>query len=291
MSKPYFDKVCIVGVGLIGGSLAIELKGKGMAGTVVGVGRGKDNLETAVKRGIIDSYTHHLDEGVIDCDLVVIAVPVLATAAAVNKASSNLKKGCIVTDVGSVKKSVIETVEPVIPEGVHFVPAHPIAGTEHSGAEHAFAGLYENRRCIITPTDNTDNEALGKITEMWKLVGSEVIIMDAEEHDIILAGISHLPHVVAYTLVNTIAKMEDKTKKDIIKYSAGGFKDFTRIASSSPEMWKDICEANKDAILKSIETFSRTLSSLEASIVEGNWELVRKAFMEAKNSRDSLQKD
>ncbi len=291
MEKPFFDKVCIVGVGLIGGSLAMSLKSKGMAGEIVGVGRGKDNLVAAVNLGIIDSYTHHLEEGVKDCDLVVIAVPVLATASAVSKAAPNLKKGVIVTDVGSVKESVINSVLPVMPDGTYFVAAHPVAGTEHSGAENALADLYVNRRCIITPTKDTNKDALEKITSMWTEVGSEVVIMDAEHHDLVLAAISHLPHIVAYTLVNTISNIEKSDEKDILKYSAGGFKDFTRIASSSPDMWKDICAANKDAILKTIESFSESLALLKAGIEAENWESVRKSFTAAKDARDSLQKD
>lgn len=291
MSKPFFEKVCIVGVGLIGGSIAISLKEKKMVGTITGVGRGKDNLETAINRSIIDSYTHDLGEGVKDCDLIIIAVPVLATSTAVEKASLNLKKGSIVIDVGSVKKSVIDAVEPIMPEGVHFIPTHPVAGTEHAGAANAFSGLYENRRCIITPTENTDKDALEKISSMWKEIGSEVVLMDATEHDLVLASISHLPHLVAYTLVNTVSDMEDSIEEEILKYSAGGFQDFTRIASSSPDMWKDICAGNKEAILKTIETFSKSLKSLEADIANNNWESVRKSFATAKEARDKLQQD
>ena len=291
MSKPFFDKVCIVGVGLIGGSLAMSLKSKGMAGEIVGVGRSKENLDTAVSRGIIDSYTHEIEEGVKDCDLVVIAVPVLSTGVAVEKAAPNLKKGSIVTDVGSVKESVIEMVKPVLPEGVHFVAAHPVAGTEHSGAEFALVDLYVDKRCILTPTDETNKDALETVSAMWKEVGSEVIIMDAEHHDLVLAAISHLPHVVAYTLVNTISHIEDADEKEILKYSAGGFKDFTRIASSSPDMWKDICASNKPAILKTIETFSKSLNELEKKIKADDWDTLRDSFAKAKDARDSLQKD
>lgn len=291
MSKPFFDKVCIVGVGLIGGSLAMSLKDKGMAGEIIGVGRSKDNLETAVSRGIIDSYTFDIEEGVKDCDLVVIAVPVLSTGTTLEKAAPNLKKGSIVTDVGSVKESVIEMVKPVLPSAVHFVPAHPVAGTEHSGAEFALVDLYVGKRCIITPTEETNKDALDTVSAMWEEVGSEVIIMDAEHHDLVLAAISHLPHVVAYTLVNTISHIEDADEKEILKYSAGGFKDFTRIASSSPDMWRDICASNKPAILKTIETFSNSLNELEKNIKADAWETIRKSFAKAKDARDSLQKD
>ena len=289
MKKIHFNKVTIIGVGLIGGSLAISLKEAGACAMVVGVGRGIENLKTAKRLGIIDSYTTDVKEGVKDSDFVVVGVPVLSIAKVVKTAAPYLKKGCIVTDVGSVKEAVVRDVEPLMPKGVYFVAGHPIAGTEHSGAEAAFSGLFKDRRCILTPTSNTDNNALEKVKAVWELAGSDVVIMDARGHDIILASVSHLPHVIAYSLVNTVADMEEKAG-DVLKYSAGGFKDFTRIASSSPEMWRDICLMNKDAVLRLLDEFQKRLDEIKGHIKDGNGDLVQKDFERAKRVRDSLKK-
>ena len=276
-------------MGLIGGSLAISLKEAGACATVVGVGRGIENLKTAKRLGIIDSYTTDVKEGVKDSDLVVVGVPVLSIAKVIKTAAPYFKKGAIVTDVGSVKEAVVRDVEPLMPDSVFFVGGHPIAGTEHSGAEAAFSGLFKDRRCILTPTSNTDNNALEKVKAMWELAGSEVVIMDAKAHDVILASVSHLPHVIAYSLVNTVADMEQKAG-DVLKYSAGGFKDFTRIASSSPEMWRDICLMNKDAVLRLLDEFQKRLDEIKGHIKDGNAELVQKDFERAKRVRDSLKR-
>lgn len=290
MSGPlHFNKVAIIGVGLIGGSLALALKKKNLASSFVGVGRGIENLEAALRLGIIGSFTQDIAEGVKDADLVVIAVPVLKIAGTIKKAAPCLKKGSIVTDVGSVKAAVIEAVEPIIPKGVHFVPGHPIAGTENSGAEAAFPGLFIDRKCILTPTTKTDPEALEKIKSMWQEAGSKVVLMDAKTHDSILAAISHLPHMIAYTLVNTVADIE-KAGVDALSYSAGGFKDFTRIASSSPEMWSDICALNKDPIVQMIDNFQKRLEVLKNLIEAGDVEGLKKDFERAKVTRDSLIK-
>ncbi|MFZ3071760.1 MAG: prephenate dehydrogenase/arogenate dehydrogenase family protein [Thermodesulfobacteriota bacterium] len=302
MKKIHFNKVTIIGVGLIGGSLAISLKEAGACNTIVGVGRGIENLKTAKRLGIIDSYTTDVKEGVKDSDLVVVGVPVLSIAKVIKTAAPYFKKGCIVTDVGSVKEAVVRDVEPLMPKGVFFVATHPIAGTEHSGAEAAFSGLFKNRRCIITPTSNTDNSALEKVKAVWELAGSEVVIMDAKAHDIILASVSHLPHVIAYSLVNTVADMEETVPPfskgrsggikagDVLKYSAGGFKDFTRIASSSPEMWRDICLMNRDAVLRLLDEFQKRLDEIKGHIKDSNADLVQKDFERAKRVRDSLKR-
>lgn len=289
MKKIHFNKVTIIGVGLIGGSLAISLKEAGACDTVVGVGRGIENLKTAKRLGIIDSYTTDVKKGVKDSDFVVVGVPVLSIAKVIKTAAPYFKKGCIVTDVGSVKEAVVKEAEPLMPKGVFFVGGHPIAGTEHSGAEAAFSGLFKDRRCIITPTSNTDNKALEKVKAIWELAGSEVVIMDAKAHDVILASVSHLPHVIAYSLVNTVADMEQKAG-DVLKYSAGGFKDFTRIASSSPEMWRDICLMNKDAVLRLLDEFQKRLDEIKGHIKDSNADLVQKDFERAKRVRDSLKR-
>lgn len=283
----HFKKVAVIGVGLIGGSLAIILRKKGYAEKIVGVGRGIPNLEAAKKLGIIDSFTQDIPEGVKDADLVIIATPVLRIGETVRKAAPHLKKGAIVTDVGSVKRAVIDEVEPMMPKGVHFVAGHPIAGTEQSGAEAAFPELFIDRNCILTPTSKTDAAALETVKTIWEEAGSRVILMDALLHDRILAAVSHLPHMIAYTLVNTVA---DAGSEDILSYSAGGFKDFTRIASSSPEMWSDICALNKDAIVSMIDEFQKKLQGLKRLIEAGDLEGLKDDFGRAKKLRDSLIK-
>ncbi|CAG1002684.1 prephenate dehydrogenase [Anaerolineae bacterium] len=288
MGKPlHFNKVAIIGVGLMGGSLAIVLKRAGLAGHITGIGRGLANLETAKRLGLVDSFTRDVGEGVQDADLVVVAVPVLKIAETIRQAAPHLKKGCIVTDVGSVKGSVIDVVEPLMPEGVYFVPGHPIAGTEHSGAEAAFGELYIGRKCILTPTDKTGAAALEKTRLVWEATGAKVVVMDAAAHDMVLAAVSHLPHMIAYTLVNTVGDMEDGGV-DALSYSAGGFRDFTRIASSSPEMWTDICAMNREQILNTIDCFAKRLEGLRALIEKEDLAALKKEFERAKSLRDSL---
>ncbi len=284
----YFNKVAIIGVGLIGGSLAIIMREKGIAKNIVGIGRGLKNLETAKKLGVVDSYTQDVREGVQDADLVVAAIPVASIARVIKEALSSLKKGAIVTDVGSVKKSIIDEVEKILPDTIHFVGGHPIAGTENAGAEAAFSTLFQKRRCILTPTKKTNKAALQKVKKLWEIAGSEVIVMDADKHDKILAAVSHLPHVVAYGLVNTVSGIND-FNESIIKYSAGGFKDFTRIASSPPEMWRDVCLLNKDAILDVVRRFQNTLKGLEEMIKDSDGDGLQKEFEKAKEVRDELK--
>lgn len=282
-----FNKVVIVGVGLIGGSLAINLKDKNMAGVIVGVGRGKENLEKAVELNVIDSYTHDIKEAVKDADLVFLSVPVLSIVPLFNEIKDILKDGAIVTDGGSAKGKITEEIEKVIPDNIHFVGGHPIAGTEFSGVESAFKELYEHHFTILTPTDKTDKVAVKKVEEMWLACSSKVVVMDAKRHDLILAAISHLPHVIAYNLVNTIADLE-KDNDDILCFSAGGFKDFTRIASSSPEMWSDICKMNKDSLLETIDLFTKSLTLLRDEIEREDKDAMIREFKRAKIVRDEL---
>lgn len=289
LEKLYFEKVAIVGVGLIGGSLAISMREDKMAGRITGIGRGLPNLEAAKRLGVVDDFTRDVAEGVKDADLVIVATPVTSIEKVMTLAYKHLKPGAIVTDVGSVKGAIAKVLDALMPEGTFFVPGHPIAGTEHSGVEAAFLGLFENKRCILTPTESTDELALKKVSELWERVGSEVVIMDAERHDVILASISHLPHVIAYALVNTVAGTDGKNS-DALKYSAGGFKDFTRIASSSPEMWSDICALNKDAILDYVESFKKTLDVFSSLIRDDDFKGLTHEFERAKEARDSLSK-
>jgi len=283
----YISKMCIIGVGLIGGSFALALKEAGLVGEVVGVGRGVENLERGVELGVIDSYTTDPAEGVTNADLVFLATPVLAIGNIIEQISGSLKAGAILTDGGSVKGAIIDAVEPHLPESVHFVPGHPIAGTEHSGAEAAFATLYRGRRCILTPTENTDADALSTVKALWVAAGSEVVVMDVEKHDRVLAAISHLPHMVAYALV-VAGSSYDRYEENILEYSAGGFKDFTRIASSDPTMWRDIALSNKDALIEMMSHFEKFFCELKEDVASGEAEKLYDFFLKSKQSRDAI---
>lgn len=284
----YFGKVAIIGVGLIGGSLALAMREQGMTAEIVGVGRGTVNLEKAVDLGIIDSYTTDVREGVSGADLVFLAVPVLSIAGVIEAAAPALKPGAVVTDGGSVKETVLREVKKVLPPGVHFIAGHPIAGTEFSGAGAAFPSLYQGKKCILTPDADTDTAALATVRGIWEAVGSNVTEMDPKTHDAILGAVSHLPHVIAYALVNTIAGTKAQ-ERSAIDFSGGGFKDFTRIASSSPEMWKDICLMNRTAIVEVIERFQGELETLKTHIKDGSSEGLKKDFGRAKQVRDTIK--
>jgi len=279
--------MCIIGVGLIGGSFALALREAGLVGEVIGVGRGVDNLRRAVELGVIDRYTTDPAEGVRDADLVFLATPVLAMSEVMAKISGHLKRGSVLTDGGSVKGAIIDAVQPHLPAGVHFVPGHPIAGTEKSGAEAAFPTLYRERRCILTPTEATDAGALALVKALWQAAGSEVVVMDVEKHDRVLAAISHLPHMVAYALV-VAGSSYDRYEENILEYSAGGFKDFTRIASSDPTMWRDIALTNKDALLEMMTHFEHFFAELREDIASSEGEKLYEFFLKSKQSRDAI---
>lgn len=287
MKKPLIEKLAIIGVGLMGGSLAMVLKQKGEVGEVVGMGRGLENLEKAMSLGIVDSYTQDLEKGVKGADVVVVATPVCSIAKVISKVQAHMKDGAIITDVGSVKGEIVREVEKILDGRLHFVGGHPIAGTEQSGAQAAFPSLYKGSRCIITPSDRTDEKALDRIKEMWQLAEAEVIVMDVDGHDKILAAISHLPHLVAYALVNTVDGIKD-FNGSILKYSAGGFKDFTRIASSSPEMWRDICVMNRSAIIDMTDRYMAELGKIKTAMENNDFDSLFESFKKSKEARDSL---
>jgi prephenate dehydrogenase len=286
-ARIHFSKVAVIGVGLIGCSLAMVLKEKGLADTITGIGRTLENLETARRLGAVDAITQDVAEGVRGADLVVVAVPVLKVSEVIKKAAAQLAPGSIITDVGSVKEAIIREVEPNLPDGVRFVPGHPIAGTEHSGASAAFSGLFRDHVCILTPTEKTDQQALETVRALWEEAGSRVISMNPRTHDRILSAVSHLPHMIAYTLVNTVADAGAKDN-ETLGFSAGGFKDFTRIASSSPEMWTDICAANAGPIVEMIDEFQRRLEALKKLIKANDLDGLKEEFERAKKLRDSL---
>jgi prephenate dehydrogenase len=284
---PLINRLVIIGVGLIGGSLARILKEKGEVGEVIGVGRGRANLERAVELGVIDRYCHDPVEGVAGADMVFLATPVCTMADLVREIAPALAPGCIVTDGGSVKGDIVAACEPLVPPGRHFVGGHPIAGTENSGVEASFSSLYQGRRCIITPTERTDRGALDKVVRMWELAGSDVVLMSVAKHDRVVAAISHLPHMVAYSLVNAVGEY-DGCDENILKYSAGGFRDFTRIASSDPVMWRDIALQNRDSILEMMDTFADYYGRLREMVAQGDGAAMESFFASSKEYRDRL---
>ncbi len=289
MKEFFIPQLSVVGVGLIGGSLALALKAAGVVGEVVGIGRGQANLDKALELGVVDRITQDLAEGVTGADLVFLATPVLTLAQVAASCAPHMKPGAVLTDGGSVKASVARDIEPLMPAGVHFVPGHPIAGTENSGAEAAFATLYHGRRCILTPTAHTDSAALELVRQVWEIAGSEVVMMDVEKHDRILAAISHLPHMVAYSLVNAVGSY-DRYEENILEFSAGGFRDFTRIASSDPTMWRDIALTNRDALLEMMELCETFLTELKEDIRKGEGDKLYEFFLRSKELRDAILK-
>lgn len=284
---PLINRLAVIGVGLIGGSLARILREKGEVGEVVGIGRGEANLQKAVELGVVDRYDLNPATGVAGADMVFIATPVCSIPDVTATIAPHLSPGCVVTDGGSVKEEIVAACEPLIPAGAHFVGGHPIAGTEHSGVEASFSTLYVGKRCILTPSPRTDDDALRKVIRMWEAAGSEVVLMDVEKHDRVVAAISHLPHMVAYSLVNAVEGY-DRFEESIIKYSAGGFRDFTRIASSDPAMWRDIALMNREAVLELMDFFSDYFARLRALVAAGDGAGLERFFLESKQSRDAI---
>jgi cyclohexadieny/prephenate dehydrogenase len=288
MSEVLFDKIALIGIGLIGSSLARVIRRENLAGHVTIATRSPATLARAEELGLGDSYTTDMAEAVRDADLIVVSVPVGSSEEVAKAIAPALKKGAIVTDVGSTKASVIAQMQPHIPEGVHFIPGHPLAGTEKSGPDAGFAELFRNRWCIFTPLPGTDPAALEKLSTFWKRCGSNIDTMDAAHHDMTLAIVSHLPHIIAYNIVGTADDLETVTKSEVIKYSASGFRDFTRLAASDPTMWRDVCLHNKDAILEMLARFSEDLASLQRAIRWGDGEKLFDLFTRTRAIRRSI---
>lgn len=287
MSEPDFKKVAIIGVGLIGGSLAGALKSRyGSSVSIIGYGRREGNLKEALRRGLIDSYAFLPEEAVEDRDLVVLATPVGRFRELLKRFSSHLKRGSVVIDVGSVK-GIVRELESLVPEGVEFVGCHPIAGSEKAGAENASPGLFNDALCIVTPTERTNSTALNRVITIWRSVGCRVVQMSPEEHDRVFGLISHLPHLVSFALVNTVAKLDP----DAIKYSGGGFKDTTRIAMSPSELWVDISLENRKNLIELIETIKTELDSIRNALISSDEERLLRAFQKANNLRGRLKDD
>lgn len=288
MSEILFKKIALIGIGLIGSSLARVIRRENLAGHVSIATRSVATLARAEELGLGDSYTTDMADAVRDADLVIVSVPVGSSEEVAKAIAPALKRGAIVTDVGSTKASVIAQMQPHIPEGVHFIPGHPLAGTEKSGPDAGFADLFKNRWCIFTPLPGTDPEALEKLSEFWRRCGSNIDTMDAAHHDKTLAIVSHLPHIIAYNIVGTADDLETVTKSEVIKYSASGFRDFTRLAASDPTMWRDVCLHNKDAILEMLARFSEDLSSLQRAIRWGDGDKLFDLFTRTRAIRRSI---
>ena len=288
MADVKFNKIALIGIGLIGSSLARVIRQKKLADHIAIATRTGTTLERARELDLGDSYTTDNSKAVENADLVIVSVPVGASGYVAKEISQHLKPGALVTDVGSTKASVIRQMKPELPGTVHFIPGHPIAGTECSGPDAGFADLFINRWCILTPLPNTNDEALEKLTQFWQACGAKVDQMDPEHHDLVLAITSHLPHLIAYNIVGTASDLEKVTNSEVIAYSASGFRDFTRLASSDPTMWRDICLNNKDAIIEMLGRFSEDLASLQRAIRWGDGEALFNLFTRTRAVRRGI---
>lgn len=282
-------RLCVIGVGLIGGSLVRALRQSGCVDEVVGCGRGRENLELAVELGVIDRFEIDPAKAAADADMVVLATPVSGTAGILARIYPVLASDAVVTDAGSTKGSVLQDIRDQLGEiPARFVAGHPVAGTEESGVGASFAELYQGRRVILTPLADTDPEALNRVKAMWEAAGAVTCEMSAEHHDEVLAATSHLPHLLAYGLVDTLATMEER--RELFAYAAGGFRDFTRIASSSPDMWADIVSANRAALLPVLERYLADMQTLKSAIEKDDRTALLDSFSRAKQARDRFSR-
>ncbi|MBT3139644.1 prephenate/arogenate dehydrogenase family protein [Phaeobacter gallaeciensis] len=270
MSQPIYDRVALIGLGLIASSMFWAIKRAGLAKEVTGYARSQATRDTARQIGLCDRICDSAAEAAEGADLVVLCVPVGVMGAVAQEIAPVLKPGATISDVGSVKRHVIDAVTPFVPEGVHFIPAHPLAGTEHSGPESGFAELYDNRWCLLVPVEGSDRAAVEKLRALWEGIGANVEEMDADHHDLVLAVTSHAPHLIAYTMVGVADDLRRVTDSEVIKYSAAGFRDFTRIAASDPTMWRDVFLSNKDATLEILGRFTEELFALQRAIRTGD---------------------
>jgi cyclohexadieny/prephenate dehydrogenase len=288
MPDPKFDRIALIGIGLIGSSLARVIRREGLAGEIVISTRSAETLTRSEELHLGDRYVADAAEAVRDADLVIISVPVGSSETVARQIAPNLKAGAIVTDVGSTKASVIAQMQPHMPDNVHFIPGHPLAGTEKSGPDAGFAELFTNRWCILTPLEGTDQAAVDRLAKFWRGCGSNIDTMDPQHHDMVLAMVSHLPHIIAYNIVGTADDLQTVTKSEVIKYSASGFRDFTRLAASDPTMWRDVCLHNKDAILEMLARFSEDLASLQRAIRWGDGDKLFDLFARTRDIRRSI---
>ena len=285
MTQPLFDRVTLIGIGLIGSSIARVMRRDGLAGSIVACARSDATLNAVQRLKLADKVTKDAAEAARDADLVMICTPVSTYGVIAETIAHALKPGAIVTDVGSVKESAVAAVMPHLPDRVHFVPGHPIAGTENSGPEAGFDTLFEDRWFLITPPPGTDQAAIDKVSELWSRAGSQIDYLEPAHHDQVLAITSHLPHLIAYTIVGTATDLEDHIKSEVIKYSASGFRDFTRIAASDPVMWRDIFIENRDAVLEMLGRLSEDLAGLQRAIRVGDGNTLEELFRRTREIR------
>jgi cyclohexadieny/prephenate dehydrogenase len=288
MSTVLFDKMALIGIGLIGGSIALEARKRGVARKIVAATRSPETAATANRLKLADHCGTDIAAACEDADLVIVCTPVGACGAVARTIAPKLKQGCIVSDVGSVKQTVIADMAPHIPEGVHLVPAHPVAGTEYSGPEAALLDLFKGRWCILTPLPDSDPKAVDKLEAFWKALGSEVNRLDPANHDRILAITSHLPHLIAYTIVGTADDLGGHLNSEVLKYAAGGFRDFTRIAASDPTMWRDVFMNNREAVLEVLQRFQEDLFYLQRAIRWGEADKLYDLFNRTREIRRAL---
>jgi cyclohexadieny/prephenate dehydrogenase len=287
-SEPHFKRIALIGFGLIGGSIARAARAQGLVGDIVTTARSAKTRARVAELGLVDLVVETNAEAVKDADLVVLCIPVGACGPVAQEIADHLKPGAIVSDVGSVKGAVVRDMAPHLPANAHFVPAHPVAGTEHSGPDSGFAELFINRWCILTPPEGTDPNAVERLRGFWAALGAKVEIMTPDHHDLVLAITSHLPHLIAYTIVGTADELAQVTSSEVIKFSAGGFRDFTRIAASDPTMWRDVFLANKEAVLEMLGTFTEDLSKLTRAIRRGDGEALFEHFTRTRAIRRGI---
>jgi cyclohexadieny/prephenate dehydrogenase len=286
--KPLFEHMALIGVGLIGSSIAHAARQHKLVGHISCTARTEASRNKALELGIADTAHDRAADAVIGADLIVLCAPVGAYGAIAAEIGPHLSPGAILTDVGSVKQAVIRDVGPQVPEGVHFIPGHPVAGTEQSGPEAGFAELFEGRWCILTPPPGANQEAVDKLSEFWTRLGSKIEIMDPRHHDQVLAITSHIPHLIAYNIVSTVDDLEKVTEAEVIKYSAGGFRDFTRIAASDPVMWRDVFLNNREAVLEMLGRFSEDLAALQRAIRWGEGDKLEETFTRTRRIRREI---
>jgi len=286
--SPLFGRVALIGIGLIGSSLARAMRQWKLAGHIAGHAKSERTRATALRLGLVDSIHADPAAAVAGADLTVVCTPLGAYAAIGAAIGPHLKPGSTLTDVGSVKQAVIRDLGPHVPEHVHFIPGHPVAGTEHSGPESGFAELFQGRWCILTPPPGTDEKAVEKLAELWRRCGSMMEIMEASHHDQVLAITSHLPHLIAYCIVGTVTGVEEATQKEVIKFSASGFRDFTRIAASDPIMWRDVFLNNREAVLEMLGRFSEDLAALQRNIRWGEGDKLQELFTRTRSIRRGI---
>ena len=288
MSEKMFNRVALIGIGLIGSSLARALRRDSPETEIVACARRQETLSAVRRLALADTTTDDPAAAVAGADLVVIATPLSAYSEIGERIAPVLQEGTILTDVGSVKQAVIRDLQPHVPRGVHFVPGHPVAGTEHSGPEAGFAELFRDRWCILTPSPETEPEAVAAVGRMWRNCGMRVVTMSADHHDKVLAMTSHLPHLIAYTIVGTATNLEESLKSEVIEFSASGFRDFTRIAASDPVMWRDIFLNNRAAVLEIVQRFTEDLTALQRAIRWGEGDKLQELFTRTRTIRRSI---